>query len=352
MDKVLTCEEMHKALLTCKDSAPGPDGIPYSVYKIFWPQVSAIIKESWDYSITTGQTPFSHKESVITILPKEGKDTSDIKNWRPITLTNWDAKIITKALAIRMNRVLDTIIDPSQTAYVPGRSVMDNLRGNRFLKKYCSNNKINAVLTSLDAKKAFDSVNHKYIERVLAKYGFGDNFINYFKVIYKNLTARILVNGYLSEKLNIERGVKQGDALSCAIFIICIDPLIRNLNANKGIRQIEIGNKQLKLNKVHKASGFADDISIICMNDEESLKEIFNEYQRLTNLSGLTLNADKTEILNLNPLSDIIYYNIIYNSQTISIKSVRSLKICGIFFCNEVEEEYNHNVRKKIDKLK
>jgi hypothetical protein len=69
------------------------------------------------------------------ILPKDGKDTSDIKNWSPITLTNCDPKIITKALAIRMNRELETIIDPAQTAYVPGRSVMYNLRGNKFIKK-------------------------------------------------------------------------------------------------------------------------------------------------------------------------------------------------------------------------
>ena len=45
--------------------------------------------------------------SVITLLPKEGKDAKDIKNWRPITLTNCDAKIITKALVIRMNKVMD-----------------------------------------------------------------------------------------------------------------------------------------------------------------------------------------------------------------------------------------------------
>jgi len=49
----------------------------------------------------------------------------------------------------------------------------------------------------------------------------------------------------------------------------------------------------------HKASGFADDISVISMNDNESINNIFYEYQRLTNKSGLTLNADKTEILNL-----------------------------------------------------
>jgi len=233
MDKEITLEEMYKALKTCKDSAPGPDGIPYSVYKTFWPQIGSIIKESWDYSIKMGIIPNSHKESIITILPKEGKDLSDIKNWRPITLTNCDAKIITKALAIRVNKVLESIIDTSQTAYIPGRSVMDNLRGNKFMKDYCKQHNIDAVLVSLDAKKAFDSVNHEYIDTVLVNYGFGEVFRHYFKTLYKDLSAKILINGYLSKKISIERGVKQGDALSCAIFILCIDPLIRNINKNK-----------------------------------------------------------------------------------------------------------------------
>jgi hypothetical protein len=105
--------EMYKALKSCKDLAPGPDGIPYSIYATFWNQVGHIIKESWDYSVEIGKLPDSHKESVITLLPKEGKDTKQIKNWRPITLTNCDAKIITKALAMRLNPILETIIDPA-----------------------------------------------------------------------------------------------------------------------------------------------------------------------------------------------------------------------------------------------
>ena len=72
MDDSLSIAEMHKALLSCKDSAPGPDGIPYSVYKFLWTQVSPIIKEAWDHSVAIGSLPVSHKESVITILPKEG----------------------------------------------------------------------------------------------------------------------------------------------------------------------------------------------------------------------------------------------------------------------------------------
>ena len=51
-----------------------------------------------------------------------------------------------------------------------GRAVEDNLRSLMFLKDHCVEEKVNAVLVSLDAKKVFDSVDHGYIERTLRKY--------------------------------------------------------------------------------------------------------------------------------------------------------------------------------------
>ncbi len=62
---------------------------------------------------------------MITLLPKDGKDTKDIKNWRPITLSNCDSKIITKGIYRKTYKVLESIIDPSKTAYVPGRLVAE-----------------------------------------------------------------------------------------------------------------------------------------------------------------------------------------------------------------------------------
>jgi len=59
-----------------------------------------------------------------------------------------------------MANQLNEIIDPSQTAYVPGQSVMDNIRSNFFIKNLCKSKNIDGLLISLDAKKAFDSVSH------------------------------------------------------------------------------------------------------------------------------------------------------------------------------------------------
>jgi hypothetical protein len=184
----------------------------------------------------------------------------------------------------------------------------------------------------------------------LERYGFGKIFRKYFKTIYKDITARILVNGYFSDSISIERGVKQGDALSCAIFIICIDPLLRNLNGNSKIKGITLKIKLSKKSVCHKASGFADDVSVICSNDDESISQIFQEYQRLTDKADLELNADKTEILTINSQKKV--YNIEYGGKIFRVNSVKSLKICGIYTCLDLEEEYKLNVKDKITKFK
>jgi hypothetical protein len=353
VDKPLTIEDLTTALKSCKESSPGPDGITYAAYKAVWDMAAPVILEAWHYSVETGQLPLSHLESAITLLPKEGKDTRDIKNWRPISLANCDSKIITKALAIKVSKVLESLIDKSQTAYVPGRNVMDNIRTNFMIKSHCNNNKINALLVSLDAKKAFDSVSHNYISKTLEAYGFGKHFILSFKTLYNNLSASILVNGYKTEKICINRGVKQGDALSCALFILCIDPLIRNINLNRKIKGVEIISRITKKKFEYKITGYADDIAITIRNDPTSIQQVFHEYERLTKRSGLELNADKTEILNLvqpeNRKKTKINFS--YMEQDFCVETVNSLKICGLIYSNISNDEYLCNVNTKIDKM-
>jgi len=254
-----------------------------------------------------------------------------------------------KALSNKVLKVLDSILDVSQTAYVPGRSVADNLRSNFYMKNQCKKKNINAVLISLDAKKAFDSVDHIYIENTLKAYGFGEGFVSTFKILYKDITARILINGFKSESIAIQRGVKQGDALSCAIFVICIDPLLRNINKSKIVKQIKLDTKNSKL--FFKAGAYADDVSVICENERNSIRGVFNEYNKLTVRSGLELNAEKTEILRLNT-NQVLKVQIEYFGKLFSINTVDKLKICGLYFCNDNDEEYNLNVVEKIKKLR
>jgi hypothetical protein len=145
-----------------------------------------------------------------------------------------------------------------------------------------------------------------------------------------------MINGFKTKAINIKRGVKQGDALSCALFILSIDPLIRNLRENRDIEGVIIKSKLSNDEVELKVSGYADDIAIICKSNNESTRAVFYEYERLTKISGLELNADKTEILNLN--CNIQRPNFLhhfeYLGQNYTIKEVEKIKICGLVYSN------------------
>ena len=81
---------------------------------------------------------------------------------------------------------------------------------------------------------------------------------NWFKLLSKNLKANILVNGFTTESINIEQSVKQEDALSCSLFILCMDPPIRKVNGDNEIEGLNIGFNGEYINKV---CGYAKTLS-------------------------------------------------------------------------------------------
>jgi hypothetical protein len=77
---------------------------------------------------------------------------------------------------------------------------------------------------------------------------------------------------------------------------------------------------------------------------------VFEQYEKLTQRSGLELNADKTEILALNDGRTLVF-DIKYLEQQFNIKTVKELKICGLWYCRDADREYNLNITEKIEKL-
>ena len=76
----VTLEELSDTLKGCADSAPGPDGIPYSFLRHHWSSFGPLLLESWHYSLRINKLPHSHKVSYLRLIPKVGKDTRVISN--------------------------------------------------------------------------------------------------------------------------------------------------------------------------------------------------------------------------------------------------------------------------------
>ena len=218
LENKLENKELLSTLKSTRDSAPGPDGITYSFIKFLWPIYGKILIESWNYSLITGKLPPSHNSSTLTLLPKEGKNLEELKNWRPITLSNCDLKLITKTLSKQMTKTLDEVIKDHQSYYMENRTISDNLRIINLSLREAESTGQPVYVVALDAKKAFDSVRHSFIHKILTRLGL-HGFSEIFKILYHEQNIRINLNGKYTEQYFPTRGVKQGDALSCIIFL-------------------------------------------------------------------------------------------------------------------------------------
>jgi len=134
----------------------------------------------------------------------------------------------------------------------------------------------------------------------------------------------------------IKNGVKQGDALSCMLFNLVMETLLRKING--------LGMDKLYSNKLNfkwpNAIGYADDITLLLVNegDLQICMEIYEDFYKAT---GLLLNATKTEIMALNIIRTS--YNFRYLGKFETTNSKDMLKINGIKFTKNPSESYNIN---------
>ena len=118
-----------------KHKSPGPDGIPAEFYREFSNMIANELLRVYNEMYEEGALQGSFREGEIAFLYKKG-DARDMRNYRPITLLNCDYKILTKMLAARLKRNINTIASPQQNGFVPRRSIFDNLYLSKLLQAY------------------------------------------------------------------------------------------------------------------------------------------------------------------------------------------------------------------------
>ena len=152
----------------------------------------------YNEAFVKGELPATLSKALITLVLKKEKDLCYCKNYRPTFLIPLDAKILSKILANRLEKVMTSVVHKDQVGYIRGCSSADNIR--RFINIMWavsdSNSPVAAV--SFDAEKPFDRVEWGFLFKTLEIFGFGEIFIKWIRLLYNGSEAAVQTNGYIS----------------------------------------------------------------------------------------------------------------------------------------------------------
>lgn len=344
LDAEISMSELTNALNSMKKGkTPGSNGFPVEFFRCFWLELSPFLYRAVQKSLTEGNELLSHREGIITLIPKKGKSPNTFKGWRPISLLNADYKIISTVMANRLKTVMSKLINPAQTAYTSGRYIGENTRLLYDVIHWTNGNKKPGVVLAADFEAAFESIAWNYLRSIFNELNFGPNFkhmINHLYLSNQNY-SRILLNGYLGKRINMESGIRQGDPASGYLFNLAVSLLTEQVSKSTMLTGI-------KLDSEHeiRISQYADDTILFLDGTNKSISGSIDELTRFGQQSGLKINVEKTSCMAIGTLTE----NCVSTTHNINI--AKELTILGIKIDRNIESVADNNIQLKTTSIK
>lgn len=220
-------------------------------------------------------------------------DAAGPQDFRPISLIHSFPKLISKMLANRLSPRLDELIQRNQSAFVKGRSILDNFKYVQSAAKLLKKRKIPKILLKLDISKAFDTVAWPFLLELMQAWGFGYLWRDWIALILSTASTRVLLNGQPGGKIIHRRGLRQGNPLSPMLFLLIMDVLNRLFSKASELGLLQpIGHPTIK----HRCSMYADDVILFASPVVEEAQTIARVLSIFGGASGLMTNLSKCSI--------------------------------------------------------
>ena len=234
-------------------------------------------------SLVTGIVPSKFKVVKVVPIFKSG-DTSDMNNYRPISLICNFCKILEKIVFLRLSDFLaeKNIISPEQFGFRPSHSTIHPMTQILNAAASTLNAKKHMLIIFCDLKKAFDTCNIRILLKKMQKMGITGTELLWFESYLTDRKQYVSINDCKSSLLNILIGVPQGSILGPLLFLLYINDLPSCCDLSKKL--------------------FADDTAIYAIDDDiqRLLSAVNLGFQKLCKYfrkNKLSLHPDKTKYL-------------------------------------------------------
>lgn len=210
--------------------APGPDGLHTLFYQREWSIVGESRVRLVNDFMHTGNLPEGINDTLVALIPKV-PNPERVSEFRPISLCNVNYKIITKAMTTRIKEVMRSLVGQEQSSFVRERQITDNIIiyqevMHGFHKK---KGKKGMMAIKIDLEKAYDRLSWNFLKDTLQKAGFNDAWVRGTMTCVSTSRLSILWNGEGSDWILLTGGIRQGDAISPYLFVLCIERLCHSI---------------------------------------------------------------------------------------------------------------------------
>ncbi|XP_062086109.1 uncharacterized protein LOC133792209 [Humulus lupulus] len=292
--KPFTKKEVEDALFSISPiKIPGPDGYGSGFFKVMWKDVRAEISEAILDFFDQGLLPEELNKATISLIPKIETPTKAV-DYRPIACCNTIYKCISKMLCGRLTKVLPSLVNQNQEAFVKNRLLAHNiLILQDIIKGYKRKNISPRCVMKIDLSKAYDMLDWHFLEDILIAFCFPNRFIKWVMTCLKDTSYSILMNGRIQGGFRGKKGLRQGDPISPLLFVLVMGYFTRLLfqaSLNKNFRY-HPKCKNLKIVNLC----FADDLVIFCKGVSNSVQIIKDCFTKFSLASGLSANLEKSQ---------------------------------------------------------
>ena len=250
LQRPVTMEEVKRATFSIHpQSAPGDDGMTAKFFQSFWNILSGDVFRAVKSFFSGGRILKGFNHTQICLIPKIS-DAKDMTQVRPISLSSVFYKIISKVFVHRLQGMMNRLISPTQSAFIKGRLISDNILIAHECMHYLKNKKRgleNEMALKLDMSKAYDRVEWHFLWFILERFGFDSRWIMWIRELVTTVSYSVIVEGQPYGFFKPNRGIRQGDPLSPYLFLFCAEGLsflLHKTEQNRLIQglQIHIGD--------------------------------------------------------------------------------------------------------------
>ncbi|KAK2636690.1 hypothetical protein Ddye_031482 [Dipteronia dyeriana] len=207
-------------------------------------------------------------------------------------------KILAKVLANQMRKVIHLVIGDSQMDFVKNRQILDSFVIEEEIIHHWKNSKKKGLLIKLDFEKAYDSLDHVFLDHMLHEIGFGCNWHQWIGSCVSTPTVSVLVNGSPTREFRVKRGLRQGDPLSPFLFNVAVEGLtvlLRKTASMDMLKGIFFGDETVHVLHLQ----FADDTILFLQPKTEYLRNARRIFRCFELAYGLSLNFNKSCVVHI-----------------------------------------------------